>query len=729
MYIHFKTIGITKMGGKVNKYSFEDFKNTLAKHPKLGKVDVKNLLKELYNFLDLDKSNFINFDFKKLFDDINSENDTFYFSVKNLLDYTIEEICRKTNVDTNNFLNCDDLIKEFDMLLHRNTPSYNFVLCASILYRILPKMNSDNKEDKPYNLFVYLTSEMLKNKAKIHSVHIKELNNKVVEVEKIKTKLNQKNEEIKRLNQTIKEINKDKRFFEQNLNNNNIKIKDSLEDINRTIDINAKLSIEYMLSELKSYKVNIIENAYEGIIDRLNTTISDLKISLRNKTYENKKLKDELKIKNNNEVENIKIEDILKKSIEDNGITKDILEVLKEYTPYIGSKCEDNTNNTDKITKATLYERIGYCNIVGDIHFARFTDGSLDVIKNIPEGIYLAEGQFVLVNQKNEFKYAYQSYCNEGEIPPNSILVSVSSVDDDVALVRHNDTNHLLLDLPDDKVVKPMQVLAVDKDYRYLRHFTKMYQSADNLFSSIRAKGHKAYFVLNIENNKFELRNIENEVSEIKELNVGKYEIKIHSVITVNINIVVSYFPTGRFYTFSTYYNNSSYAIINSISDMILANRVGSDNLFEISDMPNNLPISIGDVVKVDEFNKLIDVLSFKDINNKAKKRLNKKTYQSKSIGELDNIKKSILIIGNLSYRNAYRSTFRKHNYQIEVIDGYESWAKINKSLKNIDLAVIVTGFCSHDNMWKLKDNDVPTIFSEYDGANRLLEQVEYMYV
>jgi len=41
-------------------------------------------------------------------------------------------------------------------------------------------------------------------------------------------------------------------------------------------------------------------------------------------------------------------------------------------------------------------------------------------------------------------------------------------------------------------------------------------------------------------------------------------------------------------------------------------------------------------------------------------------------------------------------------------------------------VVVVVTSHISHDNMWRVKKEitDIPVIYSEFDGANRILEKV-----
>lgn len=93
---------------------------------------------------------------------------------------------------------------------------------------------------------------------------------------------------------------------------------------------------------------------------------------------------------------------------------------------------------------------------------------------------------------------------------------------------------------------------------------------------------------------------------------------------------------------------------------------------------------------------------------------------------EIPEIKKNILIIGNKQYELSYKMTLLKYGYKAMIVEGYESWSKINSELRNTDLIVVITSFVSHDTMWRIKKDvtGIPIIYSEYDGANRILECV-----
>ena len=54
-------------------------------------------------------------------------------------------------------------------------------------------------------------------------------------------------------------------------------------------------------------------------------------------------------------------------------------------------------------------------------------------------------------------------------------------------------------------------------------------------------------------------------------------------------------------------------------------------------------------------------------------------------------------------------------------------WSKILNSLKSSDMVVVITNHISHDNMWRVKRDihNLPVIYSEYDGVNRILEQIQ----
>lgn len=58
------------------------------------------------------------------------------------------------------------------------------------------------------------------------------------------------------------------------------------------------------------------------------------------------------------------------------------------------------------------------------------------------------------------------------------------------------------------------------------------------------------------------------------------------------------------------------------------------------------------------------------------------------------------------------------------MLNGYESWHRIEKASKSTDKIFVISAYVSHDNMYTIKKRlkDRGLLFPKEDGANRLAE-------
>ncbi|HBN85003.1 MAG TPA: hypothetical protein DDZ89_14305 [Clostridiales bacterium] len=150
--------------------------------------------------------------------------------------------------------------------------------------------------------------------------------------------------------------------------------------------------------------------------------------------------------------------------------------------------------------------------------------------------------------------------------------------------------------------------------------------------------------------------------------------------------------------------------------------------------MINNPPDNLenGNIVCVDELNQYCGSVtheehenisySGKNLNSKENTKKKEKSDRQEKI----EIKGKALVLGNNAYANSYRLSLLKCGYYANVLEGYEPWAKIKTMMRGVDIIVVVTSHISHENMQRIKKevNDIPVIYSEFDGANRVQTQI-----
>jgi len=168
-----------------------------------------------------------------------------------------------------------------------------------------------------------------------------------------------------------------------------------------------------------------------------------------------------------------------------------------------------------------------------------------------------------------------------------------------------------------------------------------------------------------------------------------------------------------KFYTLSSYYDKFEYGTV-EIKDGLAFLKKLSGEIVIINDAPDYLKPGIEDDGEAQE----TDTVKRNVSNISTFKRVSKK--------ERIEVTKQVLILGNKAYENSYKLCLLKFGYKAEVLEGFEPWAKISNVLRDTDVVVVVTSHISHDNMWRVKKEitDIPVIYSEFDGANRILEKV-----
>lgn len=483
--------------------------------------------------------------------------------------------------------------------------------------------------------------------------------------------------------------------------------------------------IEQLTKDLKKLKEKPL-NLYQTLIDDLNNQILMLKNQNREKLYELREWRK-------------KAEDVvtlLQEYIERNGFTHELYSIIEPYFhECTDQKIAEQHNEGEKENKiiTASEQKIGYCLIEDGKHYVIFPDKTKQEIKNLPEGMYVGEWQFVKVDADGNFKWLFGYRYDETE---RDYLIhdfySVIYRNNEPRMIKAMWDERKVENLPPFVQLRENQVIAVDAKNQFLRFYRPIKHSIDTYLPSIRAKGHTAYFILKILPNGMLVRNIETEEEEFKLINATEKELREQQIICMKEEEIVHVFPS-KFYTLSSLYKRAEHGIA-EIRDGVVFIRKLSGEVAIVNDIPEWLNIEEGQVLKVDEFNNLLIASKVEEKESDAVERkkitLSSNENAKKSYAEKIEIKKEVLIIGKISYELSYKMSLYKRGYRAEVIDGYEPWVKIKSALKDKDCVVVVTEYVSHDNAGRIKEEnlDIPIIFSRYDGANRIAEQIEALY-
>jgi len=283
-----------------------------------------------------------------------------------------------------------------------------------------------------------------------------------------------------------------------------------------------------------------------------------------------------------------------------------------------------------------------------------------------------------------------------------------------------------LNNIPPNVQLRDKSIVSVDSNNNFLRFYKPVKHNADSFMMSAKAKGHTLAFVLKILDNGVLLRDIETGREFFKEMDTDGITFKEQQILCLHEGNVVHTLTSCKFYTLSSYYDKFEYGTV-EIKDGLAFLKKLSGEIVIINDAPDYL--KPGQVAYVDENNNFCGIEDdgeAQETDTVKRNVSNISTFKRVSKKERIEVTKQVLILGNKAYENSYKLCLLKFGYKAEVLEGFEPWAKISNVLRDTDVVVVVTSHISHDNMWRVKKEitDIPVIYSEFDGANRILEKV-----
>lgn len=360
--------------------------------------------------------------------------------------------------------------------------------------------------------------------------------------------------------------------------------------------------------------------------------------------------------------------------------------------------------------------KIGYVDIQNDTHYVVFPDKTRGEITELPAAVYLAEGQFVLVDEFYRFRHAFQNRISPEESVYNIHSFAVFSTKSDEPRIEKGDGVFITLNnVPSSVQLRDKNIVSVDSKNNFLRYYRNVKHNADSFMPSVKAKGHRMAFVVKKLSEGLVLREVETG-SEF----FATVEAEEGQIICLDGDKVVTTFSSMKFYTYSSYYDRFEYGTVEIKEGLVFLRKLTGEKII-VKDAPEML--ENGQVIYVDENDNFCGIEDSADEDILKRKPSNIRAFTRR---EKIQITKQVLILGNNTYANAYKLSMLKFGYKAEVLEGFEPWSKINTALKDMDAVVVVTSHISHDNMWRIKKEvlDIPVIYSSFDGANRILEQL-----
>ena len=560
------------------------------------------------------------------------------------------------------------------------------------------------------------------------------------DIKRVNSQIEDKNLKIKGLKDDLKHVNKQNKELQKFSDISGIE--NSIKEVFNKVK-NIESSNSAIEKELKNNRESILKQSYEKQIDSYITKLSTSQSNLTIKSNECKVLQRELEDFKSN------IEDKFINHVEENGLS----EKMKEFLLPLFAMHKELINSVENNKVSIVDERevnynvkvkkeerkIGYVTVENNKHFVNFANGSVRELLGLSDKIYLVEGQFIIVDEDNNFiKTTASVYEDNGISIKHLNIGTVESLDPLVVRIGFElisaKSSHGFVG-----VYGLNQVVALNDYNQIVRAFKMAKFNADTVIESVKARGQEVFYVLDVFRECLSLRNIETGYEDIYKVDIGNFEVNKASIVFIKDGAVVNVLNKSIFYTSSSFYNGDvEFGPISVNGDIVLLKKQNGEQVI-VKNIPDTYILNEGQIVYVDEFNNFMYVASseklfvekstlkkpLKQVVNTSENRISKK------------IKGDVVIVGNPYYKNGYIASFYKYGYRIKMLHGYDcNINKIIQEAKNSSAIIVNTSYCSHDNFWQIKDEvkegmlkGIKYIFTQDDGANMLLNRFLKMEV
>lgn len=711
-----------------NSFNKELLKEDLSYIKKISKDSLMaEILKEGYENISFDK--YIRCCYTD--EPINKDECMFYYAINSVIAESISNKAKKLFKNDNVLPIKNETQRIIDMLFPKNIRSIRNLF--EEFFVIMGMIMDDNDEfpikgytqdeidlfgnDFLYN-YVYINEVIFK----YHSNVMRSIKIEVEGFEEIIKKNERTIEKYKKIIKKYEVRKKEELQFE--------KMRENIDELKKELDAKNQI-IEKLTKEIKDNKERPLK-LYNSMIDSLNEQIANLKLINKERQIELKQIKKDF----DKLIQNPTLE-VVKKYIQNNGVNEEIISII---SPYMKQECEIDAVEEEKqesIEEPQLaaVNKIGYCVIDGNKHYISFNyNDKLYELNGLPEGTYLSDNQFILVSPDNNFKWAYSyKYDNSYLSDMKIAIVKEFNLEDNYLIASYCDEKEekIYLNNFSNPRFKLGQVIGINNS-TIARLYKPISYNIDSFLSSIKAKQHDAYFILKNFNTGFFVRNIITDEEMLKSFELkDNTAIEEGNIVCTNDNRLVTIFKSSRFYTMSSMYNRSFIGILSTDNKNFFVTKANGEKVI-INNVPSNIDSDVeGEIIKIDEFNNFIRFEKHDEAFNqiqvsdkKVEKKPKNNTIFTGALKAKTGVK--VLILGNVSYENSYKLAFFKEGIDVEVIEGFDSWGKIASSIKESNYVIIVLNHVSHDNMWRIKRStpEIPVIYSEYDGANRLVELI-----
>lgn len=492
------------------------------------------------------------------------------------------------------------------------------------------------------------------------------------------------------------------------------KIKNELKEISsnvldlKNIMSNKELSdneIKSITSAVNEVKYKTLENSFASQLSKLTDTVAELKI-------ENKRLRD---LNKDLEIANKELEKANKVSDSD---SESAVSVIEE-----SPKEQGEDKGMSKHSNFAIIEKRddGYY----AYNVAERIDVKIDI--DMDDANYLINGQIVKLGLNNKIIYHIPQYTDKKIYGLE--LYQIRTNDNSKFYELLDSDNNFVCKIAKEKVnLNNCRIVGL-QDGRIKFVFKSLRTKLTDLRECIEYKGHNVVVVLSKVADMFLIRDPftgQESVMQDKGFDyMGEHiDISEQMMLFRKGTDVLYYTKELSLYTESNLYKNKKFVSITKQDELIYGKTI-SGEIFKLNEH-TDLNVEDGDLVAIDEFKNIlyyVDSHNNKDVIKTLKRKplpANKVTDKKEArIVTTD----KILIIGDLSYQSNYKLAFYKEGVEADTVNGFDNLQKMETLIRKNKYSKIflITTHCSHKAMWTLKKNHDNVIYTEEDGANRLV--------
>ncbi|MBN2286684.1 MAG: hypothetical protein JXQ26_03010 [Tissierellales bacterium] len=399
----------------------------------------------------------------------------------------------------------------------------------------------------------------------------------------------------------------------------------------------------------------------------------------------------------------------LEKYCRKQGMTDELLQIVYPYyQEYL-----TGTQPQKKTERDIAAEQIMYCVIEEGVHYCVDSEGEKHRLLNIPNKTYLAQNQFVLVNQDSNFIRSFNYQYEEKNL--KAPIIEFLSAEETTSAIN---IYHYHLNKG--------QIVALDDQKQIMTFYRRLDFVIDYFIDSIRAKKHKVYLAIKHLSNGLIVRNYPHMEESYLNL-ISSEPITCPALLILNDNQdIIKQWEDLSFFTLSMHYPTAE-GFIESENDSLYIKKKNGER-YLLRKAPEHISLLPGDYVMVDEFNYFMDLLSenmdteLTDERKRLAAKKDKPVIVKPAEAPIEMKDENLLIVGNIKLAETYKLKFFKDGYRVQVVDGFEAYHKIQKEACKADQIIIATDCLSHTNYNRIKQDFADKIIhANNSGPNRIL--------